>query len=60
MKLSTDGLTLGTIKGLEAKGYKVVMEDGGQFVDVSLEPSVSLSTGLADSLGWGSLGEYME
>lgn len=59
MKVTTEGLTLGIINGLERSGYKVELEDGGEYATITKEAPLSASDGVPVVNGWGSMGEYL-
>lgn len=42
MKVTTEGLTLGVIASLEAKGYKVELEDDGLYANITKDVPVPL------------------
>lgn len=54
MKVTTEGLTLGVIASLEAKGYKVELESDGLYANISKEQPVEAAP---EPDGWGSMGE---
>lgn len=56
MKITTEGLTLGVIAALERKGYKVEIEGGGEYANVTKETPVQA---VPDTEGWGSVGESL-
>ena len=59
MKVTTEGLTLGIIKGLEKSGYKVEVDGDGTFANITKEAPLRASEAVVDGGGWGSLGEYL-
>lgn len=60
MKVTTEGLTLGIISGLQRSGYKVEIEDGGSYANITKEALLSAIVSDPDGQGWGSMGEPLE
>lgn len=56
MKVTTEGLTIGVIAGLVAKGYKVEIEDGEQYANITKEAPLSPSVSIPEVGGYGGMG----
>ena len=48
MKITTEGLTLGVIAGLETKGYKVEIEDDGLYANISKDATGIITEGFIE------------